>query len=116
MATTAKTREEVDKMSKADRLWDSLSHSYGKRAEKIENQYNKAFSQTNNELTRRGMQRSGYGLQTLANVDKQKLDALGENDSDLIADYENRLQQLDAAEDQRAFQTSEREAQQAWHW
>lgn len=112
--TTAKTKKEVDEMSNEDRLWDSLSYSYGKKGESLGKEYDKAVSQQDRALLGRGMQRSSAGMSTLAGLRNQKAKALDDNNSQLIADYENRLQTLREAEEARKFQTSEREAQQAW--
>lgn len=102
VSTTAQNKKDVDSMNVRDRLYDSLSYTYGKRGEDIEKQYNKLTSQTNNSLLSRGMQRSSYGAQTAANIGKQMVDALGQNASDLIADYENRLYQVEQDEREQA--------------
>lgn len=107
VSTTAQNKKDVDSMNVRDRLYDSLSYTYGKRGEDIEKQYNKLTSQTNNSLLSRGMQRSSYGAQTAANIGKQMVDALGQNASDLIADYENRLYQVER--DEKADQKWEAE-------
>lgn len=100
--TTAKTKKDVDEMSAKDRLYDSLSYSYGKKGEKISKEYDKAYSQADRQLLSRGMQRSSYGAQTLANVNQQRIDALNDNESALIADYENRLGDIEAREQEQA--------------
>lgn len=102
--TTAKTRDDVDSMSKRDRLWDSLNYSYGKKAERSDEQYRQAYSQADRQMLSRGMQRSSYGAQTLANLDQKRVEARNDIDSELIADYENRLQAVEEAE----------QAQQNW--
>jgi hypothetical protein len=141
--TTAKNYNDVEGMSKRERLWDSLNYSYGKKGERLAQEYDKARATADRQMQSRGMQRSSYGAQTLANMDRQKIDALDDNQSAMIADYESRLQDIEAqelaqnnwerqfAEGQRqfdegqsfqrsenalnrAFQTSEREAQQGW--
>lgn len=112
--TTAKTKKDVDEMTTEDRLWDSLNYSYGKKGDQLASEYNKAISQQDRALLGRGMQRSSAGMSTLAGLRNQRTKALDDNQSQLIADYENRLQSLREAEEARKFQTSEREAQQAW--
>ena len=114
MATTARTKKDVDSMDTRERLWDSLQNSYGYKRENINDSYNQAYSQADRQALSRGMQRSSYNNQTLANINQQRNKALMDNDDQLIADYENRLQTIEEAEAARAFQTSEREAQQAW--
>lgn len=103
MATTARNRQDVENLSTKDRLWDSLSHSYGKKQEEIDKSYDKAYSAADRQLLGRGMQRSSYGAQTLANINKQRADAQGQNYDDLIADFENRLTQAEQQEAENAF-------------
>ena len=97
-STTAKNYEDVEGMTKRQRLWDSLNYSYGKKGEKLAEEYDKARATADRQLIGRGMQRSSYGAQTLANMDKQKIDALDDNQSAMIADYESRLQDIEAQE------------------
>ena len=143
MATTAKTKKDVEQMSTSDRLWDSLNNTYGQAREEIGRNYDKAYSQADRQALSRGMQRSSYNAQNLANINDQKNRALDQNYANQIADYENRLtqqEQQDAENERwerqfnegvrqfnenlaaqreenalnRAFTTSEREAQQAY--
>ena len=93
--TTARNKQDVDKMDRSQRLYDSLNYSYDKKGEKLSKQYDQAKSSADNQLLSRGMQRSSYGMQTLANIDKQKIDALDDNYNTMIADYENRLMDLE---------------------
>ncbi len=53
-------------------------------------------------------------MSTLAGLRNQRTQALDDNQSQLIATYEDRLQAIKDAEDARAYQTAEREAQQEW--
>ena len=101
--TNAKTKDEVDQMSAKDRMWDSLSYSYGKKKEESDRSYDKAISQQDRALLQRGMQRSSYGMNTLGNLQNQKVNAGNDINSQLIADYENRLYQLDRDEIEDAF-------------
>ena len=73
--TTARTQQDVDNMSKKDRLWDSLNYSYGLKREDSERQYDKAYSQADRQALSRGMQRSSYNAQNLANINQQKINA-----------------------------------------
>ena len=95
MATTAKNRTDVENMSARDRLWDSLSNAYGTKTKQSNEAFDKAYSEADRLALGRGMQRSSYNLQNLANINKQKIDAANEISSELIADYENRLGQLE---------------------
>ena len=103
MATTARTRTDVDNMSVRDRVWDTLTHSYGEKKKDSNQAFDKAYSQASRELMNRGMSRSSFGLQTLANVNKQRADAIAKIDDDLIAEYENRLGQIEQQEADNAF-------------
>lgn len=96
--TTARTKDDVDNMTVRDRLWDSLSYSYGKKRENSDEQFRRAYSQADRQMLSRGMQRSSYGAQTLANLDKQRVDAQNDIYDSQIADYENRLYQLERDE------------------
>ena len=96
--TVARSKQDVDSMSAKDRLWDSLNYSYGEKREASDKAYDKLASQTNNQLLSRGMQRSSYGAQTVANVGKQKVDAQNQIYNEQIADYENRLYQIERDE------------------
>lgn len=140
---TKKTKEQVDQQSAKDRLWESLDYSYGKKAEQVGESYDQAISQQDNALLKRGMQRSSYGAQTRANLLDKKAQAIGDVESEKIADYQNRATALEQqelenerwerqfAENQRqynegqaftaeqnalnrAFQSSERESQQQY--
>ena len=131
-ATTARTKKDVDEMSSSDRLWDSLDYSYGKKGEKIGAEYDKLASQQDRQMQSRGLGRSTMAMQAAANVGKQKIDALDDNYSQQIADYENRLgdeedkawqrdfSERQFAENTRQFNTNlayqkeENAAQRAW--
>ena len=112
--TTAKTKKDVDEMTARERLYDSLNYSYGKKGENISKEYDKAYSQADRQALSRGMQRSSYNNQVLANLNQQKIDALDNNESQMIADYENRLGELEQQEKaneqwERQFAESQRQ-------
>lgn len=52
-----------------------LQTSYDKSREASQRQYNQAYSQSDRQMLSRGMQRSSYGAQTLANISKQGAEA-----------------------------------------
>ena len=101
--TTARNKNDVDNMSARDRLYDSLSYSYGKKRDESDKSFAKAYSQAVNQGLKTGMQRSSYNAQTLANIDKQKIDAQNDIYDAMIADYENRLYQLERDEVEDAW-------------
>ena len=104
MATTARTRQDVDNMSTEDQIWDSLSNKYGLKKDEITESYNQAFSQLNNQMLSRGMQRSSYGNQLLGNMMEKRNKAYAANTSELIAAYEDRLLQEKDKAWQRDYQ------------
>lgn len=91
-------------MTAAERLWDSLNYSYGQQRDESNRQYARAVSQNDQAMLNRGMQRSTYALQTSANLRNQAVDASNRIYNQQIADYENRLQDIENQEWQRAFQ------------
>lgn len=102
--TTARNKQDVDKMDRSQRLYDSLNYSYDKKGEKLAAEFDKSRSAADRAALSRGMQRSTQNLQTMANIDKQKIDALDDNWNTFIADYENRLGDIEDQEWQRDFQ------------
>ena len=112
--TTAKNKKQVDEMIPEDRMWDSLGYTYGQRADDINKSFDQARLNADKQAQNRGMQRSSYNNQVLANLDTERAKSIADNDSQKIAEYEKYLVNKDEAEAARAFQTSEREAQQAW--
>lgn len=97
-STEAKSKEDVDLMDKKQRLWDSLTYSYDKQKEQSDRSFNKAISQQDRALLGRGMQRSSYGMQTLGNLRQGQINAQNDIESAKIADYENRVYQLERDE------------------
>lgn len=117
MATTAKTKKDVEQMTPNDRLWDSLNNSYGQAREELGRNYDKAYSQADRQALSRGMQRSSYNAQNLANINQQKAKALDQNYQNQIADYENRLtqqEQQDAENERWERQFAETQKQNEW--
>ena len=95
---TAATRADVDAQDTRTRLWESLSNSYDQQAKQIQQAYDRSYSQTGNQLLNRGMGRSSYGSQVLANVNQEGINAQIQNHNNLIADYQNRLQDIEQQE------------------
>lgn len=139
----ATTQTDVNAQDSRTRLWQSLKQGYDVQKDNTTQEYAKAYSQADRQALARGMGRSSYNNQTLANINEQKIKALGNIDSALIADYQNRLTDLENQEKEEAwrqkqfdeqvrqfnegqafqreqnelsrqFTTSEREASQAW--
>ena len=115
--TKAKTKQEVEDMTSADRLYDSLSYAYGQKRKQSDEAYDQAISQTDRQLQSRGMGRSSYGAQTLANMQNKKIEAGNDIENQMIADYENRLsqqEQLDAENERWERQFAATQEQNAW--
>lgn len=102
MATTntKKTKETVDNMTARDRLWDSLDYSYGKKREESNTAYDKAIAQQDRAMLGRGMQRSSYNAQTMANMRNEQVKASNDIYDAQIADYENRIADIERQEKQ----------------
>lgn len=54
---------------------ESLSQAYDKQREQSQKQYAQAYSQSDRHMLSRGMQRSSYGAQTLANLSQEGAEA-----------------------------------------
>ena len=116
MATVARTKQDVDNMTKQERLWDSLNHAYGQQREASDRSFDKAYSQADRQALGRGMQRSSYNAQNLAGINNQKIKAQNDIWNNQIADYENRLgtleqQEAEAERWERQFNASREDAQ-----
>lgn len=94
----AAAKQAIDNASARDRMWAALDYSYGKQAEQSDASYDKAVSDVNNALLKRGMQRSSYGQQIAAGLLNQKAEARNDLGKAMIADYGNRLYQIERDE------------------
>ena len=94
----AETRQEIENQSARERLWDALDYSYGKQIDQSNASYDRAISESNRALVQRGMQRSSYGRQVAGNLANQKVLAANDLGKAKIADYGNRLYQIERDE------------------
>ena len=108
LATTA---EDVNGQDSRTRLWQSLGYTYGRQKEQSDQSYQRAISQSDNAMLQRGMQRSSYGAQVRANLMDQQVKAQNDIDAAQIADYQNRISQLEQQEAEEAFQREQFEYQ-----
>lgn len=92
MAT--KTKQEMDQMSARDQVWEALNTSYGQSIDKSNASYDSAIAQQDRSMIGRGMQRSSYGQQVLANMQNQKVKAANDLEAQKNAEYMNRLYQI----------------------
>lgn len=97
----AKNKEQVDEQDARTRLWQSLSTTYAKRTEDSNKQYDLNKNAADRAANQRGMGRSSYNLQTMANIDTEKANAADRIQQELIADYQNRLSDIENSEFQR---------------
>lgn len=107
----ALTNEDVNEQDSRTRLWQSLSTTYGQRTEDSNKAYDQNIAAADRAAQQRGMGRSSYNLQTMANLGKEKATAADRINQELIADYQNRLSDLEAQERQEAFQREQFEYQ-----
>lgn len=139
----AKTVQDVNEQDSRTRLWQSLNTTYGHQMDESDKAYDTAISKQDNAQLARGMGRSSYAGQIRANMLNDKVTARNKLGEDLIADYQNRIGDIEKQENEEAwrqkefeegqrqfnegqafqreqnelnrlFQTSEREAQQKW--
>lgn len=109
----ATTKEEVEAQDSRTRLWQSLQNSYNQQIEKSEADYTQAKESANRQALSRGMQRSSYALDTLASLDDKSAKATRDILSAQIADYQNRLGELEQREQQQANWQAEFDAGRA---
>jgi hypothetical protein len=108
----ATTAADVNNQDTATRLWQSLKTTYGNQMEESDKAYDKAISQQDNAMLAKGMGRSSYASQIRASMYNDKANARNKLGESLIADYQNRIGQLEESEAARNFQREERVAGQ----
>lgn len=114
-APQAMSQEDVNNQDTRTRLWQSLDQSYGQQREQIDKSYAQAISQTDRAMQNRGMQRSSYAMQTLANLGQEQAKANADSMASQIADYQNRLNTLEQQEQQFNYQKERDQiADQQW--
>lgn len=79
------TKKDLENMEAKDRFWNALEYSYGKQVDKSNEDFRRAYSQASNQMLSRGMQRSSYGAQTLANLQTKGVEAA----NDILAQRNN---------------------------
>ena len=107
----ALTNEDVNAQDSRTRLWQSLATTYGQRTEDSNKAYDQNIAAAGRAAQQRGMGRSSYALQTMANLGTEKATAADRINRELIADYQGRLSDLEAQERQEAFQREQFEYQ-----
>lgn len=94
----AKNKEQVDSQDARTRIWQSLNTTYGQRTDQSNQQYDLNRNAADRAALQRGMGRSSYNLQTMANIDTEKAKAADRIQQELIADYQSRLGALEQQE------------------
>ena len=94
----AMTAEDVNNQDARTRLWQSLDYSYGNQIKKSNESYAQAYSQADRQALSRGMGRSSYNNQTLANINLKKAEAENDIRAAQIADYQSRIGQIEQQE------------------
>lgn len=95
-ASKAQAEEAAQRLEEQKQnLWDSLEYSYGKKIEQSNKQYNQAKNTADLQAQKRGMGRSSYNQQIMANYDRDAAEAANDIRSEMIADYQNRLVDLE---------------------
>ena len=114
-APQATTQQDVEAQDTKTRLWQSLDTTYGAQREQSDKGYDQAIANADRQLLSRGMQRSSYGMQTLANMAQEKVKANSDIMANQIADYQNRINTLEQQEQQFAYQQErDRIADEQW--
>lgn len=94
----ATTQADVNNQDAKTRTWQSLESTYGQRIEESNKAYDQSKIAADMAALQRGMGRSSYALQTAANIDQQKATAADRIRSEMVADYQNRLGQIEQQE------------------
>lgn len=106
----ATTQQDVSRQNREAQLWQSLDYSYGAQRRNSDKQFAEAYSQADRQATSRGMGRSSYNNQTLANINQRKIEAQDDIYAAQIADYQNRLLQLEQQDREEAWREREFQA------
>ena len=94
----ATTQQDVDSQDAKTRLWQQLEYAYGNQLKKSDEAYDQAYSQADRQALARGMGRSSYNNQTLANLAAKKIEAQNEIGEAKIAAYQSGLNTLEQQE------------------
>ena len=94
----AMNKENVDQQDAKTRLWQSMNYSYGKQRDESDKAYDRNISQQDNAALARGMGRSSYAEQIRASLLNDKAKAQNDSYAAQIADYQNRIGQIEQQE------------------
>ena len=102
-APQAQTAEDVNNQDAKTRVWQSLNNAYNSKIDESNRSYNKSISQLNNTMLSRGMPRSSYAAQLNANMYNDMIKAQNDMRKSLIAEYQDRIGQIEAQEKESEF-------------
>ena len=109
MATTnvtkqkqAKTNTDVNKQDARTRLWQSFNTTYNDAIKQSNKAYQQNYVDADLQAQSRGMGRSSYNNQTLANINTEKANAANRLNSEKIAAYQQALNSLEQQEQEQA--------------
>lgn len=91
----AQTAKDVQGQDRATRLWQSLDYSYNRQRQDSDKAYDRAITENSNSMLSRGLNRSTYASQLESNLANEKVKANNDITSAQIADFQNRLTQLE---------------------
>ena len=122
MATTnvtkqkqAKTNTDVNKQDARTRLWQSYKTMGQNQIDESNKRFEEAYVNADLQAQSRGMGRSSFLNQTLANIDKNKAEYAAKIDADTIAQFQQALNNLEQQEQQQAnFEAQLNQSKQQW--
>ena len=97
----ATTQGDVDAQDTRTRLWQSLGYTYGNQIRESDKSYDQAIAEADRQALSRGMQRSSYNNQTLANLANQKIEAQNNIRAGQIAEYQKGIGDLEQQEEEK---------------
>jgi hypothetical protein len=92
----------VDRQDARTRLWQSFDTTYNDAIRDSNRQYEQNYAQADLQAQSRGMGRSSYNNQTLANINTEKANAATRLNEQKIAAYQQALNNLEQQEQQQA--------------
>lgn len=98
----ATTQQDVINQDRPTRLWQATKQAYESQQRASTEATQQSYSQQSRHDDSRGMGRSSYSSQTLANILQKGIDSKNQIYANMIADYQNRLSDLEQQEQQQA--------------
>ena len=92
----------INRQDAATRLWQSLKSTYGDAINESNKAYQQNYVNADLQAQSRGMGRSSYNNQTLANINTEKANAANRLNSEMIAAYQQGLNALEQQQQEQA--------------